>query len=170
MLNRSTVIVSAVLLSLGGVVACSSAPTATSGGNSEPTAQTAVKAEQAQVFAEDGVAIKGADPVAYFEQSEFVEGLSAFEHEWMGVTWRFANAENRDRFISEPERYMPQYGGYCAWAVSQGQTAPIDPTAWAVVDGKLYLNYDARIQERWQQDIPGNIEKADTNWPDVLEN
>jgi YHS domain-containing protein len=77
-----------------------------------------------------GVAIEGTDPVAYFEDGEPALGSSEFEHEWLGATWRFASAENRDRFAAEPEKYAPQYGGYCAWAVSQGYTAKIDPAAW----------------------------------------
>jgi YHS domain-containing protein len=170
MLRKSVIVASAILLSLGGVVGCSGAPTTTSDEGSEASKQTQAITSKPDVFVEDGVAIRGADPVAYFQQEQFVEGSPEFEYEWMEATWRFASAENRDRFADEPERYAPQYGGYCAWAVSQGQTAPIEPTAWAIVDGKLYLNYDARIQERWQQDIPGNIEKANANWPDVLEN
>ena len=120
------------------------------------------------IFAEDGIAIRGADPVAYFTQGEAVIGSSEFEHEWNGTTWRFASAEHRDLFASNPEDYAPQYGGYCAWAVSQGVTAPVEPDAWRIVDGKLYLNYDQRIQQRWEQDVEGNIARADENWPGVL--
>ena len=116
-----------------------------------------------------GVAINGYDPVAYFEDGAPVEGSSDFEHEWNGAAWRFANAENRDRFAADPEAYAPQYGGYCAWAVSQGYTASTDPAAWKIVDGKLYLNYSADVQKRWQSDEAGNIAKADANWPRVLE-
>lgn len=116
-----------------------------------------------------GVAINGYDPVAYFEEGAPVEGSSDFEHEWNGAAWRFANAENRDRFAADPEAYAPQYGGYCAWAVSQGYTASTDPAAWKIVDGKLYLNYSADVQKRWQSDEAGNIAKADANWPRVLE-
>ena len=118
--------------------------------------------------ADDGVAILGTDPVAYFTQGEAVQGSEEFEHEWNGVVWRFANAEHRDLFAAAPEQYAPQYGGYCAWAVSQGATAPIEPDAWKIVDGKLYLNYNSDVQTRWEQDIPGNIDKANQNWPGVL--
>ena len=79
-----------------------------------------------------------------------------------------ASAEHRDRFIAEPEAYAPQYGGYCAWAVAQGSTASGDPMFWKIVNRKLYLNYDAEVQKRWEQDIPGFIAKADRNWPSVL--
>ena len=83
-------------------------------------------------------------------------------------TWRFASASNRERFEREPERYAPQYGGYCAYAVSYGSTAPGDPHAWKIVDGRLYLNVNARIQAEWEKDIPGHVRKADANWPRLL--
>jgi hypothetical protein len=97
-----------------------------------------------------------------------VAGERRYEHEWQGATWRFASAANRDRFAAAPERYAPQYGGYCAWAVSQGYTAGIDPEAWTIVDGKLYLNYDREVQERWAADREANIRSADANWPQLL--
>jgi hypothetical protein len=114
-----------------------------------------------------GVAIEGTDPVAYFDQGRPVEGSSDFEHEWMDATWRFVSAENRDRFAADPEKYAPQYGGYCAWAVSQGYTAKIDPEAWSIVDDKLYLNYSKDVQKQWSADVPGNIAKGDANWPTI---
>jgi YHS domain-containing protein len=114
-----------------------------------------------------GTAIEGYDPVAYFEEGKPVEGDSDHAYEWMGATWYFASAENRDRFAADPEKYAPQYGGYCAWAVANGYTAKIDPQAWAVVDDKLYLNYSLDVQQQWRQDVPGNISKADANWPGI---
>jgi YHS domain-containing protein len=115
------------------------------------------------------LAVSGYDPVAYFEQGRPVEGRKAFEFEWNGATWRFATADNRAAFQANPEKFAPQYGGYCAWAVSQGYTASTDPEAWRIVDSKLYLNYSKSVQSDWAQDIPGNIAKADKNWPGVLE-
>ncbi len=115
------------------------------------------------------LAVSGYDPVAYFRQGNPVKGQSALEYEWNGATWRFSNAENLAAFKASPQEFAPQYGGYCAWAVSQGYTAKSDPEAWRIVDGKLYLNYSKDIQKRWEQDIPGNIAKADANWPAVLE-
>ena len=112
-----------------------------------------------------GTAIEGVDPVAYFTQGKPVEGKSALSHDWMDATWYFASAENRDRFAADPEKYAPQYGGYCAWAVAQGYTAKIDPEAWKIVDGKLYLNYSKDVQAQWARDVPGNISKGDANWP-----
>ena len=116
-----------------------------------------------------GPAIDGTDPVAYFTEGRPVEGSSDFTHEWNGATWRFSSAENRDKFAAEPERYAPQYGGYCAWAVAQGYTASTDPEAWKIVDSKLYLNYDKGVKAKWEADIPGFIRSADGNWPKVLE-
>ncbi len=115
-----------------------------------------------------GVAIQGIDPVAYFTQGRPVEGSKAFEHQWRGATWRFANAEHRDRFAADPERYAPKYGGYCAWAVSQGYTADIDPEAWTIVEGRLYLNYSKSVQARWAADMEARIRQADANWPKLL--
>ena len=116
-----------------------------------------------------GTAIDGTDPVAYFKEGRPVEGKSDFTHEWNGAKWRFASAENRDLFAADPAKYAPQYGGYCAWAVSQGYTASTDPEAWSIVNGKLYLNYSKSVQAQWSQDIPGNIASGDRNWPKVLE-
>jgi YHS domain-containing protein len=118
-----------------------------------------------QVFARWGVAIRGTDPVAYFTEGRPVEGSSDFTADWNGAEWRFASAENRDKFVADPEAFAPQYGGFCAWAVSQGYTASTVPEAWRIVDGKLYLNYSLGVQKQWEGDIPGNIAKADTNWP-----
>jgi hypothetical protein len=114
-----------------------------------------------------GLAIKGYDVVAYFTDAKPVEGSADFTHEWEGAKWRFVNAEHRDAFAKEPERYAPQFGGFCAWAVSQGYTANIDPEAWRIVDGKLYLNYSKKVQKTWEEDVPGNITKAETNWPEL---
>lgn len=118
-----------------------------------------------QVFTSWGVAIRGTDPVAYFTEGRPVEGSSEFSAEWNGATWYFASAANRDTFLATPEAYAPQYGGFCAWAVAQGSTASTVPEAWQIVDGKLYLNYSLDVQKQWEGDIPGNIAKADRNWP-----
>jgi YHS domain-containing protein len=115
------------------------------------------------------LAVSGYDPVAYFTEGKPLEGSSAFEHKWNGATWRFATAKNLEAFKADPEAYAPQYGGYCAWAVSQGYTASSDPNAWRVVGNKLYLNYNREVQQTWEKDAAGNIVKADGNWPKVLE-
>ena len=115
------------------------------------------------------LAVSGYDAVAYFTEARPVEGSSRHETRWNGATWRFASAGNLARFKADPKSFAPQYGGYCAWAVSEGSTAASDPTAWRVVNGKLYLNYNHDIQRRSAKDVPGNIAKADGNWPKVLE-
>lgn len=117
------------------------------------------------VFSTDGVAIEGTDPVAYFTERKPVAGNPDITYDHAGVTWRFASAANRDTFAADPARYAPQYGGYCAWAVSQGYTAPTVAEAWHIEDGKLYLNYSKSVQRQWSEDISGNIGKADANWP-----
>jgi hypothetical protein len=115
-----------------------------------------------------GVAIDGYDPVAYFVSGKPVKGSRAFEASWHDATWRFASKENRDRFVESPGKFAPQFGGYCAYAVSQGTTAKIDPDAWKIVDAKLYLNLNKDIQAIWEQDIPGYIRLATENWPKLL--
>ena len=114
------------------------------------------------------VAVSGYDPTAYFTQQQAIEGNKAFTLQYEGADYRFASAENLELFKSDPEQYLPQYGGYCAYAVAQGYTASIDPQAWSVVDGKLYLNYSTGVRSRWLQDVPGYISAADSNWPGVL--
>ncbi len=115
-----------------------------------------------------GVAINGYDPVAYFTEGKPVEGSSDFTTEWMGATWHFSSAENRDMFVAAPEDYAPQYGGYCAFAVSYGSTASTVPEAWTVHNGKLYLNFSLGVRDRWRADIDERIALADKNWPGVL--
>lgn len=113
------------------------------------------------------VAIEGTDPVAYFTAGKPVEGSRDFTHEWNGAKWRFSSAKNRDLFKANPEKYAPQFGGWCAYAVSQGYTASIEPEAWSIVDGKLYLNYSLSVRKQWQADVPGHIRQGEKNWPRV---
>lgn len=112
-----------------------------------------------------GLAIRGADPVAYFADSAYKQGAAEFSTKWMGSEWRFTSADHRDKFVANPTKYAPQYGGYCSWAVSRGYTASIDPRAWTVVNGKLYLNYSLDVQKKWLADRDNAIRKADANWP-----
>ena len=116
----------------------------------------------------DGLAVRGADPVAYFTEKKMLKGTASFDHEWHGAKWLFASAQNRDTFAAQPEKFAPQYGGYCAAAVAAGAVAPTNPAVWMLVDGKLYLNFDKPTREQWKRDIPGHIKKADANWPGVL--
>ena len=116
----------------------------------------------------EGVGAGGYDAVSYFTGTP-VEGSKEFSTNWKGAEWRFASAANRDAFTASPEKYAPQYGGYCAFALSKGALAKGEPTAWTVNEGKLYLNYSEAVRENWRTDIPGNVVKADGNWPKVLE-
>jgi YHS domain-containing protein len=112
-----------------------------------------------------GLALKGYDPVAYFTDGKPIEGSPAINYQWHGATYRFTTAEHRDVFMANPERYAPQFGGYCAFAVSRGTTADGDPFQWAVVDKKLYVNNNAIAAKLWSQDRLGNIKAGSTNWP-----
>jgi YHS domain-containing protein len=117
------------------------------------------------VNTENGWAIKGYDPVAYFTTGKPTPGMAQFTVAYKGATYRFASAENRARFIAAPEKFAPQYGGYCAYAISLNQIADIDPDEWAIVNDKLYLNNGFFAQTLWSLDKPGNIAKGDQNWP-----
>ncbi len=133
-----------------------------------PVLASPALAAKPEVYAENGIAIDGTDAVAYFTQGEPVTGSAAHSIMWKGAEWRFSSAENLALFEANPDAYAPQYGGYCAWAVSEGSIASTVPEAWAIENGKLYLNFSRRIQRRWNRDIPGNIARGDANWPDVL--
>ena len=117
--------------------------------------------------AQDDLALNGYDPVAYFTEKKPVPGKPELTVRHEGATYRFASAANRDAFAAAPEKYAPQYGGYCAFGMASGYKAPIEPDAWTVVDGKLYLNYNQSVRSRWSSDIPGFVTKADANWPMV---
>ena len=125
-------------------------------------------ADKPAIFSDQSGAIRGYDPVAYFTEGAPVKGSKEFRHEWRGAAWYFASSANRDRFAAEPEKYAPQYGGYCAYGVALGSVPPIDPAAWSIVDGKVYLNFNLPTRAVWEKDIPGYIHKADANWPAVL--
>ena len=115
----------------------------------------------------DRIGISGYDPVAYFTDNAAVKGRRGLDAVHDGVTYRFANAANRNRFAANPSRYAPQFGGFCAYAVANGYTAKIDPEAFSVVDGRLYLNYSKRVRSLWSKDIPGHIARGDANWPQL---
>jgi YHS domain-containing protein len=114
-----------------------------------------------------GLALKGYDPVAYFSEKKPVRGKPEFTVRHEEATYRFASAANRDAFAAAPAKYAPQYGGYCAFGMASGYKAPIEPDAWTVVEGKLYLNYNQSVRRQWSSDVPGYVRKADANWPTV---
>jgi YHS domain-containing protein len=112
----------------------------------------------------DGFALRGFDAVAYFAADNAVKGNAKYEYVWNGAKWLFSSEENMKKFQADPEAYAPQFGGYCSYAVSEGYTANGDPEAWKVVDGKLYLNYNKEVREKWSQNQSDRIEKGKANW------
>lgn len=112
-------------------------------------------------------ALQGYDAVAYFNQGQAVEGEKKFSTRYKGVEWKFSSLENLNAFISNPEKYAPQYGGHCAWAAAQGETAKGDAKHWKIVDGKLYLNYNGDIKSKWEADQSRLISQADAKWSDA---
>lgn len=112
----------------------------------------------------NNLAIKGYDPVAYFTEKRPTAGRSEYAYSWSGALWRFANAKHRDMFARDPERYAPQFGGHCSMALARGKIKDIDPEAWVIVDDKLYLNFSKPVLKTFQDDIKGNIRKAEANW------
>lgn len=125
------------------------------------TAQTATLAFNTDA---NGAALRGFDAVAYFTADNAVKGDSKYEYVWNGAKWFFSSEDNMKKFQADPEAYAPQFGGYCSFAVSEGYTADGDPEAWKVVDGKLYLNYNKQVKQKWEQDQGARIEKGKANW------
>lgn len=120
------------------------------------------------VYAEEGVAINGYDPVAYFVKNAPVKGSEQFKTEYEKTVWLFSSAENQAKFVDKPERYLPQYGGYCAYAMSHGFVVDTVPEAFTVLNDKLYLNYSLGVRENWLEDIQNYVEGADKQWDKKL--
>ncbi len=121
-----------------------------------------------ETFQADGLAIHGYDPVAYFTEGEPVLGSPDHSIIHNGATWQFSSAANLAAFEGDPERYGPRFGGYCAYAASQGYLAPTVPEAWTIHEDRLYLNFSIRVRRLWSRDIAGNIAKGEANWPGIL--
>jgi YHS domain-containing protein len=149
MTTFSRFVTTAALLTLASVVATAGA-------------QPAVNVSRHQL------ALRGYDAVAYRAGGGATPGQATFAYRWNGAVWKFSSAANRDAFAKNPAQYAPEFGGYCAYAVSRGYTADGDPNAWRIVDGRLYLNYSKRVQALWEEDIAGNIAKGRRHWPGVL--
>lgn len=126
--------------------------------------------KQPEIFSSSSFAISGYDPVAYFTANKPVKGNSEFSYEWKGANWLFSSKANKDLFASNPGKYEPQYGGYCAYGCSKGKKATTDPLAWKIVDGKLYLNHSSEVQEKWLKEQKQRIELADKYWPQIKDN
>jgi YHS domain-containing protein len=114
-----------------------------------------------------GLALTGYDPVAYFNAGHPTPGITAYTATWEGATYRFASSANREAFVADPARYLPAYGGYCAYGVAHGHKVKIDPDAWRIVDGRLYLNYSKGVQRQWLEDIAGFIATAERKWVEL---
>lgn len=127
----------------------------------------AATAAAGEFFERDGIALSGYDPVAFFTVGQPTRGTAEYKAEYKGSTFHFASQANRDAFVADPAKYAPQYGGFCAYGTAGGYKAAIDPAAFSVVDGRLYLNYNRDVQKVWNKDVPGFIAKADKNWPTV---
>jgi YHS domain-containing protein len=120
-----------------------------------------------EFFERNNLAIDGYDPVAYFTEQKPVKGSAQFRSDFQGSTFQFASAVHRDIFAADPAKYAPQYGGFCAYGMAKGYKATIDPAAFTVLSDKLYLNYSKTVRSQWLSDIPGYVQKADANWPEV---
>ncbi|HLG38678.1 MAG TPA: YHS domain-containing (seleno)protein [Chitinophagaceae bacterium] len=131
------------------------------------TIYLAASAQISPIFIKDDKAIRGYDPVAYFTENKPVEGKPEFVYTWGSANWYFSSQQNLDSFKVNPERYAPQYGGYCAYGLSEGHKAPTSVDAWKIVNGKLYLNYNIKVRELWSKNREERIETANKNWPDL---
>lgn len=128
---------------------------------------THAKAQKEEVFTSHSQAIRGYDPVAYFKENKPVKGSEDYSFKWKNAIWLFSSKENLDSFSMSPEKYSPQYGGYCAYGLSEGHKAPTDPNAWTIIDGKLYFNYSLKVKEMWVKNTEQRIEMADKKWPEI---
>lgn len=125
---------------------------------------------KSEIFTDSSQAIHGYDPVAYFTDARPVKGSKEFSYKWKGADWFFSSKDHLDSFAQNPEKYAPQYGGYCAYGCSNGRKVPTDPNAWTIVDGKLYLNKSLEVKEKWSKEQTERINKADINWVKIKDN
>ena len=122
---------------------------------------------QSEIYAPKGTAINGFDVVAFFHESKPVRGTDELSYSYKNATWLFSSKENREAFADAPEKYAPQYGGWCAYGTSQGHKAPTQADTWTIANDKLYFNYNKKVKEMWSQDQQRLIEVADEKWPTV---
>lgn len=122
-------------------------------------------AQQSEIFAPDGKAIRGFDPVAFFTQSKPVKGFDSLSYDYKGAKWLFSSRDNLNTFAASPELFTPQYGGYCAYGTAEGHKAPTETDTWTIDKEKLYFNYNQKVKSLWTKDQTALIIKADKNWP-----
>jgi YHS domain-containing protein len=125
---------------------------------------TGVFAQEGTFYSADGVAIKGYDPVSYFTEGRAVKGTDGYVFQWSGSQWKFSSQANLDSFKANPEKYAPQYGGWCAYGCSESHKSPTDPNAFTIVNNRLYLNYSIKVKELWIKDTTTRIKSADNYW------
>ena len=130
---------------------------------SEPATKVLVNTDK------NGLALRGYDPVAYFTNNEPAKGSKKHTSVYRGATYRFASAEHKAIFDADPEKYEPQFGGFCGYAASINKVSPINVRYFQIIDGRLILQHNRKAWDLWNQDVPGNIEKADQNWPQLEE-
>jgi YHS domain-containing protein len=123
--------------------------------------------QKSPVFVTAEGAIRGYDPVAFFKEQKPILGSREIHYTWNGAVWYFSSVENKEAFENDPEKFAPQYGGYCAYGTANGYKAPSHPETGCVVDGKLYFNYNKQVQKDWNNNRSELIQKADKNWPEV---
>ena len=155
-ISRGWLTVAVVLI---GLMAGSLLPDTVAAGNGKTAINT---------IGSNGVAIRGYDPVAYFRAGRPVKGAAEHALEHGGATWHFSSAENRALFAADPDKYMPAYGGYCAYGVSKGGLYKIEADAWSIRNGRLYLNYDRNVQAKWSKTPDSYVETADRKWPGLV--
>ena len=120
-----------------------------------------------EIYAPGNKALNGYDAVAFFTDSMPVKGSADYTYNWKGADWQFASADHLDQFKADPDKFAPQFGGYCAYGCSQGHKAPTKPETWTIVSGKLYFNYNGDVKKKWILDRDALIDKANANWPTV---
>jgi YHS domain-containing protein len=125
------------------------------------------QAQKSEIFVSGGKAIKGYDPVAFFKEAKPVKGADSLSYQWKQATWLFSTRENLNAFRSDPDKYAPQYGGYCAYGTSQGHKAPTQADSWTIVNDKLYFNYNKDVKVMWNKDQQNLIQVADEKWPEL---
>ncbi len=127
------------------------------------------QAPKVVVNAKSGLALEGYDPVSYFTETAPVKGVEAFSAKHLGATYYFMSADHRDRFLNEPAKYAPQFGGYCGYGASRGYLAPVDPEAYTVMNGRLILQNSKKVLELWKKEPEARLKLADGNWPTIVE-
>ena len=128
------------------------------------------KAQNSKYFNKDGIAINGYDPVAFFLENKAIKGNDLYTTSWEGVAWKFSSQENLNLFKSSPEKYAPQYGGYCAYGCSEKHKSPTDQNTFTIIDNKLYFNYSFKVKEFWLKDTVNRIKLANIYWEESSKN